>query len=271
MFKHSNKDMYLIIVCLLNLLSILFFAINLEFISPVTSIVISLLLIAFYCTNYQCVSHNFLHNEFFKSPILNTIFSAINSMAMGLPQTLYYHHHMNHHRYNNDVIDPLTNTTKDISSLYRHGKNGEVENLISYSFIGFFRIDLIALAKKAKTNFAKKVLYIEIVSVLLFWSLLIYINYRFFFMFYLPIWYLGQVAALAENYFEHYGASSGDRRRDSVSCYNKIYNFLWFNNGYHQEHHFAPTVHWTQIAEVKPSLPLPETRKVVKWAHFFNF
>lgn len=270
-FKHSRKDLYLVLVCFVNVCALLMFALLFNSISPVESIVFTILLVAFYCTNYQCVSHNFIHNEFFNSKVLNTLFSAMNSMAMGLPQTLYYHHHMNHHRYNNDVIDPETRTTKDISSLYRYGKNGEVENILSYSFIGFFRIDLVALAKRAKTRLQKRILLIETLSVFFFWAVLIFISAKFFFLFYLPIWYLGQVAALMENYFEHYGATSGDRRRDSVSCYGKLYNLLWFNNGYHQEHHFAPTVHWTQIQEVSEKLPLPSQRVVVKGAHFFNF
>jgi fatty acid desaturase len=32
-----------------------------------------------------------------------------------------------------------------------------------------------------------------------------------------------------------------------VSSYGKIYNWLFFYNGYHAEHHFRPKVHWTKM------------------------
>lgn len=263
-FKHSKKDAILVMICLTNVGLILYFAKQFTTFSFSEAFVAGLFLVGFYCTNYQCVSHNFIHNNFFKNKSLNTLFSIINSMAMGLPQTLYYHHHMNHHRF--------TNGEKDISSLFKYsGENQErEEGILSYSFIGFFRIDLLALAKRAKKPQDKRLLVMETLGVLLLWGLLISINWKFFLVFYLPVWYLGQVAALMENYFEHYGTKPGNRETDSVSCYGKIYNLLWFNNGYHQEHHFAPTVHWTKITEVRKKLPDESQRRIVKYAHFTN-
>jgi fatty acid desaturase len=263
LFKHSNKDLLLVLICLSNISLLVAAGIYFQSMSLTLSIICGLFLVGFYCTNYQCVSHNFIHNNFFKSKKLNFIFSIINSMAMGLPQTLYYHHHMNHHRY--------TNGEKDISSLFLFSKDKErEEGILSYSFIGFFRIDLLALAKRAKKKEDKVLLVSEMVGVIAFWGFLMALDWKFFCFFYLPIWYLGQVAALMENYFEHYGTKPGDRKTDSVSCYNKIYNFLWFNNGYHQEHHYAPTVHWTKISEVKEKLPGEDQRRIVKVAHFTN-
>jgi fatty acid desaturase len=32
-----------------------------------------------------------------------------------------------------------------------------------------------------------------------------------------------------------------------VSSYDKWYNVIWFNNGYHAEHHFRPKMHWTKM------------------------
>jgi fatty acid desaturase len=32
-----------------------------------------------------------------------------------------------------------------------------------------------------------------------------------------------------------------------VSSYDKLYNWIWFFNGYHAEHHFRPKVHWTKM------------------------
>jgi len=40
--------------------------------------------------------------------------------------------------------------------------------------------------------------------------------------FYLPVWFLGNVGAQAENCLEHYGASPGNRKTDSVSSYGRL-------------------------------------------------
>jgi len=86
----------------------------------------------------------------------------------------------------------------------------------------------------------------------------------------LVVVYLSLVATTAQNYFEHYGATPGSRKTDSVSCYNPIYNFLWFNNGYHQEHHFRAGVHWTRIKELRSEMLPEDQRRVVRGAHFMN-
>ena len=35
-----------------------------------------------------------------------------------------------------------------------------------------------------------------------------------------------------------------------VSWYHRLYNWLWFNNGYHAEHHYRPRVHWTRMKQL---------------------
>src|SRR5581483_6743634 len=59
--------------------------------------------------------------------------------------------------------------------------------------------------------------------------------------------YLGWVMSYAEGYLEHYGCQPGNVYANSVSSYNRLYNLLWFNNGYHQEHHWDPKSHWTRM------------------------
>jgi fatty acid desaturase len=89
--------------------------------------------------------------------------------------------------------------------------------------------------------------------------------------FYLPVWYLGNAAAQAENYLEHHGAIPGNRKTDSVSSYGRLYNLIWFNNGYHQEHHYRPQLHWTRVPGLRALLPPESDRRVVRGAHWFNF
>jgi fatty acid desaturase len=55
-----------------------------------------------------------------------------------------------------------------------------------------------------------------------------------------------------ENYFEHYRASNPDNRfSNSVSYYGSLYNKIFLNVGYHQEHHLEPQTHWSDIRTVK--------------------
>ncbi len=78
----------------------------------------------------------------------------------------------------------------------------------------------------------------------------------------------------AEGYFEHFGARPGNPYANSVSSYDPVYNFLWFNNGYHQEHHWDPKRHWTQMpqlhAEIKDRL-LANSTRTLRRPHFLAF
>ncbi len=68
----------------------------------------------------------------------------------------------------------------------------------------------------------------------------------------------------AEGYLEHYGGQPGNPFANSVSSYHWLYNFLWFNNGYHQEHHWDPKTHWTRMKQlskqIRPFLDANHTR-----------
>ncbi len=223
------------------------------------------------CTNYQCVAHNFLHNPFFRSRLLNNLFSMVNSIALGLPQTLYKYHHLNHHQFNNDVQDPVSKTTQDRSSTFRYSRRPDrEEHLSSYSTLGPFRTELGILYATARAKNRAWLVWLEATAMLVFSSALAIASPWYFLEFVVPVWFLGQVAALAENYLEHHYAIPGNRLTDSVSCYNRMYNWLWFNNGFHQEHHYRPTVHWTKVCDLRSEMLPEKDRRVVRIAHWFN-
>ena len=70
--------------------------------------------------------------------------------------------------------------------------------------------------------------------------------------------------ALSELICKAYGCQPGNYFANSASSYNWLYNLLLFNNGYHQEHHWDPKVHWTQMhklhKEIAPQLAANHTR-----------
>ena len=39
-----------------------------------------------------------------------------------------------------------------------------------------------------------------------------------------------------------------------VSSYHRLYNLVWFNNGYHAEHHYRPRVHWTEMKQLREQI-----------------
>jgi fatty acid desaturase len=72
------------------------------------------------------------------------------------------------------------------------------------------------------------------------------------------------VLSYAEGYLEHYRCDPDNPLANSVSSYHRLYNLFWFNNGYHQEHHWDPKCHWTRMPrlheELKPQLEANHTR-----------
>ena len=59
-----------------------------------------------------------------------------------------------------------------------------------------------------------------------------------------------------------------------MSSYGKIYNWLFFYNGYHAEHHFRPKVHWTKMESFRQSiteLQKEEGVRTIKRAHMLGF
>ena len=81
-------------------------------------------------------------------------------------------------------------------------------------------------------------------------SCYLFLNWQFYLVIYLPAFYLGWCLAHMENYYEHYGANPDDRFTDAVSHYGRVYNFLFFNEGFHQEHHLRPQGHWLDRPKV---------------------
>lgn len=222
------------------------------------------------CTNYQCVAHNFVHNEFFRCRWANTALSMLNSIAIGFPQTIFSEHHLNHHRYNNRAPSP--GEKGDLSSLERYSRTpGMPEPLLRYALLSPLRADVLRYARVAIARGRGARLTADTISVLGAAVWLAAVHPRYFMLYYLPLLYFGHVVTYAQGYLEHHRAIPGDRLRNAVSCYSPWYNFIWFNNGYHQEHHCYPGVHWTHIVEMRARMLPEHERRVVRHTHWVNF
>jgi fatty acid desaturase len=204
-----------------------------------------------YCWNVQAISHNFIHNAFFTNVWLNRAFSILESIAIGIPQTIYFHYHLNHHFGDNDAKGP-NGTTKDWGSTYRHGKGNEPEAFWKFCLIGFFRFEIGPCLRMIIRNGRSHItlVLVETVALAAFWLALFLADWRYFVFYYLPSYYLGWVLIYAHTYVLHYGAQPGNYYANSVSSYHRLYNWLFFYNGYHQEHHWDPKAHWTRMKDV---------------------
>jgi fatty acid desaturase len=218
-----------------------------------------------YCWNMQCISHNFIHNPFFASTWLNRLYSLLETLALGVPHVLYHHYHMNHHFGDSDARG-ADGTTRDWSSIYRYGKDNQPENFWKYIFISYFRVELMPVLRVVARHGWRQVVQtiVEFLALGVFWIAMAWFDWRYFVFFYLPSYYLGWVLSYAEGYLEHFGAQPGNPYANSVSSYFWLYNVLWFNNGYHQEHHWDPKVHWTKMrglhAKLADRLAMNQTR-----------
>ncbi len=106
-------------------------------------------------------------------------------------------------------------------------------------------------------------LLFETVLVLSLWSVLVARVPAFFLSVYLPGYIAGLGLCALHGYYEH--------ARGTTSHYGKLYNLLFFNDGYHVEHHAKPGLHWTRLPESHESAScasaLPAT---LRWIEAFS-
>ena len=224
--------------------------------------------------NINGISHNFIHNPYFNSPLLNRLFSLFESLLCGFSQVMYECVHRRHHMGNSDRPD-ANGKTIDWISIYEHGHDGHAENPIVYSLLSPFREDVkqtyreIARLSRREAHWG----VFEIILGILFAIAGLIFNWKAM-LFLLACIYLGQAISALQGYYRHYGANPDEPVAWGVSSYHKLYNFVWFNNGYHGEHHFRPRVHWTKMAELHEQIKAEQIAKgarVIGPPHAFAF
>jgi fatty acid desaturase len=98
----------------------------------------------------------------------------------------------------------------------------------------------------------------EVLLIVLLWGLLLACRPVFFLGAYLPGYAIGLGLCWLHGHYEHvYG---------TVSHHGWLYNFLFFNDGYHVEHHAAPGLHWARLPErTQPETPASRWPAVLRW------
>lgn len=85
---------------------------------------------------------------------------------------------------------------------------------------------------------------VEAAAIAMLWALLLAYLPRVFLAAYLPGYVLGLLLCQMQGKMEHARTCSPTR---GVSYYGRLYNWLWFNDGHHAEHHRFPSEHWTRL------------------------
>jgi hypothetical protein len=95
------------------------------------------------------------------------------------------------------------------------------------------------------------------------WLGLLAFQPRFFLTVYIPGYIVGLTLCYLHGYFEHV--------HGTISHHGRLYNLLFFNDGYHVEHHTSPRTHWTRLPQrLTPSTPTSGWPAVLRWLDAFS-
>jgi fatty acid desaturase len=225
--------------------------------------------------NQDSVSHNFIHNPFFRSKRLNRLTEFALTLENGVPQTMYRWVHMRHHAGNADRPDAEGRTIDPIS-LYAHGADGKAEPMLSYVFLGFWRDDSpfeVARQIRAKRPGEAVRAMQEFWLMVAVYGAMLVVRWDFVLVL-APFYYLGQCLSFLIAYYEHLGAEPDQALATGVSSYGWLYNLTFLNNGYHAEHHYRPKQHWTGMRALRAETLAAQREagvRTLKTPHFLGF
>ena len=273
-FAYSYWDMVPVLAGVLHFVCLIAFFVNFDHLSWQWDIACGLLYAVSISWNINGIAHNFIHNPYFKSEVLNRLFSLMESITLFFSQTFYDAVHKRHHMGNSD-LPGANGDTIDWLSIYRYGHDQQPEGVWAYTFKSFFRDEPQKTYQEIhkRNPFLAKFGVFEIVVVIALVITGLLINWKFV-LFLVPFYYLGNSLSSLNGYYEHWRGNPNLPIAWGVSCYNRLYNWLWFNNGYHAEHHYRPKQHWTQMKALH--LQIAEQQKaagvhVIEWSHGLGF
>lgn len=198
------------------------------------------------------VVHHYVHFRF-KLKWLDRLFELFYTLIIAMPFNFYRMQHFNHHRYNNLI--------GDFTSTWEQEKEGVVASkYFNYSFLWFINGTIKQNIHQAKSEGdlpreRQSRMKMELVFLAIFYGMLFYLN-PIFALAYIGLFYLGWCFIASTNFGQHlplvYSQTVGH------SFYNKFYNWLFFNNGLHYEHHAHPSLDYPDLkAEYKSEISWP--------------
>lgn len=106
-------------------------------------------------------------------------------------------------------------------------------------------------------------LVVETLLVLVVWGALLAVAPSFWLTVYLPGYVAGLAVCALHGHFEH--------KDGTTSHYGRLYNLLFFNDGYHAEHHASPGRHWRRLPErIEAGAQASRWPAVLRWLETFS-
>ena len=94
---------------------------------------------------------------------------------------------------------------------------------------------------------------LELVAVAALFGLLLLLRRELFLFVYVPGYLVAMGLCTLQGRYEH--GARPVHEQPGISCYGRLYNLLWFNDGHHLEHHLRPAEHWSRLPALRGDLP----------------
>lgn len=200
------------------------------------------------------IAHNHNHHATFTGRRANNLFGHALTIFYGYPTMMWIPtHNLNHHRF--------VNRPGDATITWRYTNRHNLFVAATYFFVSsyFQKGPINRYIEKAKTG--NRRLYGRIMFQYAFWAtfflgmlaLSVALHYHqrmglyvWFFSLALPA-FCSVTVIMFFNYIQHVhtdGWSENDHSRNFTS---RLFNFCFFNNGYHTAHHAQPGLHWSAL------------------------
>ena len=160
------------------------------------------------------VSHNFIHQPFFKSRRANRLFACLLSLLTLVPHRLWRDKHLAHHADRPWRLRPSW------------------EMILQFSLVA------------------------------LWWGAALLSDRNFVLTSIVPGFFLAMALCWLQGFFEH--------AIGTTSHYSSVYNWLFFNDGFHVEHHEHPAAHWTALPGIRHNAGASKWPAILRWCEWVN-
>jgi len=196
------------------------------------------------CFNACIINHNHTHTAIFTTLGLNRFFGILLTLAKGHTSAgVVLAHSYNHHVHVGNAQDWIRPELA--------GRGYGVLRLLTYV------VKAIIEMKRSKkpwmqdmlADTVKDALRIELLILLLFISLLLFIDCFSFAVFVLVPWLMGLGSLIGVNLLQHDSCEPRSDINHSRNFTGRIGNWMFFNSGFHTAHHLHPELHWSELPE----------------------
>lgn len=188
--------------------------------------------------------HNFAHCSVFHSKVMNDMYGILLTILSGAPSSLYVPgHNETHHRH--------LETEKDVMRTTQMTYKYEALNIFLFFptiFIKVLKNDFTYMNEKRKQK--KRIYYIYCIENIILHFLLFFLFWtnpaKMLSRYFMPT-LIGKYMIVTLNILQHKSCDPNSKYAHSRNFTGYILNFLFFNNGFHTQHHNTPGLHWSRL------------------------